>query len=112
VQVPNPKADPAALRGGAGSGMGETMGYMESGSEMMPGGPGMMMPGRTGQMVNEEGEEGEEVEEPFIDLLKFDFQVEFCWQPETPESEETEQAAGAAEPAPTQAPPAEQESEA
>ncbi len=119
VQVPNPKADPAAMRGGAGSGMGEMMGYMEPGSGMMPGGPGGMspggsggmMPGRTGQMVNEEGEDGEKVEEPFIDLLKFDFEVEFCWQPETPESEEEEQAAAAEQPAPVQAQPAKQESE-
>ena len=55
----------------------------------------------------------EKVEPPFIEVLKLDFKVEFCWQPELPTegAEQEEQAAQAQEPAQEQQ-PVEQESEA
>ena len=81
------------------------------GSMAMPGGPGgMPRPGGPGGTA---AETDEEAEPPFIEVLKFDFTVELCWQPEVPTegAEQEEQAAQAQEPAQEQQ-PGEQESEA
>ena len=97
----NPNVEGAsalAMAGGAGSYSedyydDEAMGYR----------PGMTRrPGTTGT-----SEEDEEAEDPVIDVLKFDFTVEFCWQPEMPGAPEEQD-----QPLSPETQPAEQESEA
>ena len=116
-RLPNPDAQGGPGSGMAGGSRGYPMDYetesmgAESGGMAMPGGPGgMPMPGAPGGTA---ADTDEEAEAPFIDVLKFDFKVEFCWQPELPTegAEQEEQAAQAQQPAQEQQ-PAEQESEA
>jgi type IV pilus assembly protein PilM len=101
------------VKGALGRGMpGEAMGYGSEGYGMEGYGPGgygmdgygtgggsrfgpgyMGGPGRRpGTSATEGEEEEEEAEEPVIDVLRFDFVVEFCWQPEMPGEGEAQDA--------------------
>ena len=112
---PNAKGGPApGMSGGSGGYQmdyeTESMGAGAAGMAM-PGIPaGIAMPGTPGGTA---ADTDKEAEPPFLDVLKFDFKVEFCWQPELPTegAEQEEQAAQTQQPAQEQQ-PAEQESEA
>lgn len=112
VKLPNPNAKDLPGTGMPGGGYSTEYGAdpmaMGEGGMPMPGAPGMAMPGRPGSTAA--AATGEDAEPPFLDVLQFDFTVEFCWQPELP-AEGEEQAAQAKEPA-QEKQPAEQESEA
>lgn len=116
VQLANPNAKDLPGPGMSGAPGGYAMDFeTERGTGPMgmpmPGGPGgMSMPVRPGGTA---AGLDEDAEPPFIEVMQFDFTVEFCWQPELPAEgvEQKGQAAQAQEPAQEEQ-PAEQESEA
>jgi len=86
--IPNPKAKPASQLGAPGSEamMPEEYGLEGSGFGSAPGRV------RTPYARGTATEEGDE-EEPYIQLRRFDFRVEFCWQPKLPTERHEEQQA-------------------
>jgi len=88
--VINPNAE-GAFQSGVGPGMGPgvmpgmgpgAMGYSPEGAGMMPGyGPRTTTSARKDAAKDEDEEEKED---PVIELMRFDFEVEFCWQPKLP----------------------------
>jgi type IV pilus assembly protein PilM len=77
-QLVNPNVESASpMAGGAmGYAMGEEPGLTPGFGPGYMGGPGRLRPTASA------AEEEEEEEDPVIEVLRFDFVVEFCWQPE------------------------------
>jgi len=97
AKIPNPNARGAQGMGGGYGGMEETMGYMGD-----AGMPGMESPGMAtgfGRRTRTPGAKTDkEEEEPLaFDVKRFDFIVQFVWQPALPTERQEDEAAGEAE---------------